>query len=1043
MTCSQFFSLSRRRAVTLVVVTTLVTLTGISGTAQSQGQARGRTLFADGPEAAADGSDPTTRRGRRVRANAAALHDTSAADAGDVTLNLFEDVQLRARRTRLDVTPKGGTVWHGRLLDVQGDATIAVNDGVMAGTVFAGDRVYEILYAGNGEHDVREVQPSAFPTDDPDVELELTEPDDPGAASALDAAIEAGIAADSASQVDVMIVWTTAARTAAGGTAAIQSLVDLSVANANTAYANSGVTQRLRLVYAGEVSYSESGVQTDLSRLTNTSDGYMDSVHSLRNTYGADVVTLIGSGYASGGSCGVGYLMTYVWSGFAGNAFNVVDRTCSASNQTYAHEVGHNMGLQHDPNNAGTTPAYNYAFGYQHPTGAFRTVMAYPCPSGSCPRVKHFSNPNVTYNGMPTGSATSNNALALNNTAATVANFRQAVTGGTCSYSLASSSSSVGSGTSTGTVSVVSGSGCAWSASSGASWLTITSGASGTANGTVGYSVAANTASSSRTGTLTVAGKTFTVTQAAATCGGFTLSSTSKSMTSAGGSVSVTVTGTTGCARTATSNVSWITVTSGASGTGSGTVAFSVAANTAGTSRTGTLTIAGVTYTVTQSAASCSAFTLSSTSKSMTSTGGSVSVTVTGTTGCARTATSNVSWITVTSGASGTGSGTVAFSVAANTASTSRTGTLTIAGVTYTVTQSGTTTATTCTYAISPSSALIPSSGGSSSFALTTSSGCSATTITSASWLTVTSGATGSGSRTIAYTVAPNAGSSRTGTITVGGKTMTVGQLAKSSLSSADAAKSDFDGDQMADLLWQHTDGSVAVWMMAGVTAKATSFLSPGKVDPAWRMIGSGDLDGNGKPEIVWQHADGWLLAWFMNADSAVSAAYLNPNQVEPAWRIAAIADINNDSRADLVWQHETGMLAVWYMNGSAMTGSALLNPSSAGGNDWQIVGAGDVNADGKTDLIWQQQSGGLVGAWLMDGVNATSFTLMTPGAVDPAVWKLRGVIDIDADGKTDLLWQHSGGSLLAWLMDGTSARTAQALDPGGVAAGWRLVGPR
>jgi len=86
---------------------------------------------------------------------------------------------------------------------------------------------------------------------------------------------------------------------------------------------------------------------------------------------------------------------------------------------------------------------------------------------------------------------------------------------GTCSYAISPSSRSFGLSGGTGSVTVTAGSGCAWTASSNAGFVTITSGASGSGNGTVNYSVAA--ASSARTGTLTIAGQTFTVTQAPST----------------------------------------------------------------------------------------------------------------------------------------------------------------------------------------------------------------------------------------------------------------------------------------------------------------------------------------------------------------------------------------------------------------------------------------------------------------------------------------------------------------------------------------------
>ena len=143
---------------------------------------------------------------------------------------------------------------------------------------------------------------------------------------------------------------------------------------------------------------------------------------------------------------------------------------------------------------------------------------------------------------------------------------------------------------------------CAWTAASGAPWITVTSGASGTGNGSVGLSIAANTGAA-RSGTVTIAGQTFTVNQAAfvAPCT-YSIAPTSQSVPALGGTGTVTVTTTSACAWTASSNAPWLTITSGAAGTGNGTVGFSAAVNIAG-SRTGTLTIAGQTFTVTQAAA--------------------------------------------------------------------------------------------------------------------------------------------------------------------------------------------------------------------------------------------------------------------------------------------------------------------------------------------------------------------------------------------------------------------------------------------------------
>ena len=318
------------------------------------------------------------------------------------------------------------------------------------------------------------------------------------------------MAADDGSVVDVLVVYTPAVRAAAGGTAAINAHIDNAAAVTNTAYADSGVNQRIRVVYRAETAYAESGSGTALGALRGSGDGQMDEVHALRNTYGADLVALMG---VFSDACGVAYLMTSVSATFASSAFSVTAWDCAVGNRSFAHELGHNMGLHHDPANAGGQGAYSYAYGYQDPDN-FRTVMAYACAGGTCPRVGRFSNPNSTYNGRVTGTANQNNVLALNNTAFWVANFRQAIDPGPgCTYTAGPSTISVGPDAGTHEVNVTTAAGCAWTASSNAAWITPAA-PDGTGAGTQAFAVTAN-AGGPRSGTVTVAGQIVTIKQAA------------------------------------------------------------------------------------------------------------------------------------------------------------------------------------------------------------------------------------------------------------------------------------------------------------------------------------------------------------------------------------------------------------------------------------------------------------------------------------------------------------------------------------------------
>ena len=159
-----------------------------------------------------------------------------------------------------------------------------------------------------------------------------------------------------------------------------------------------------------------------------------------------------------------------------------------------------------------------------------------------------------------------------------------------------------------------------------------------------------------------------------------------------GGLGSVTVTTTPGCAWTASvssSSTSMLAITGGSSGSGSGTVSYSVTPNISGVTRTGAMTIAGFTFIVGQASIPCS-YTVSPASASIAPAGGSSSVTVTtNVSGCAWSATSNDAFLVITSGASGTGAGSISYSVAASSAVSYRVGTMTIGGRTVTVTQSG------------------------------------------------------------------------------------------------------------------------------------------------------------------------------------------------------------------------------------------------------------------------------------------------------------------------------------------------------------------
>ncbi len=199
-------------------------------------------------------------------------------------------------------------------------------------------------------------------------------------------------------------------------------MIQLAIDESNQSYQNSSIRPRLSLVYSYQVNYTESGdFGTDLDRLRLKTDGYMDEIHGLRDTYAADIVVLLINGFQY---CGIGFFNP---SSNPDYGFCVVATGCATGYYSFAHEIGHGQGARHNPEADPGSP-FAYGHGYLNKEKSWRTIMAYAnsgCMDGSCKRINYWSNPDVSYGRLPMGTAsTHNNARVLNETAFAVSNFR-------------------------------------------------------------------------------------------------------------------------------------------------------------------------------------------------------------------------------------------------------------------------------------------------------------------------------------------------------------------------------------------------------------------------------------------------------------------------------------------------------------------------------------------------------------------------------------------------------------------------------------------
>lgn len=216
-------------------------------------------------------------------------------------------------------------------------------------------------------------------------------------------------------KIRVLVLYTQNAKDSVSN---IKNTILTAVALTNQSFINSQINYRIELVYAGQTNYTESGdIDIDLSRFGNTGDGYMDEVHTLRNKYSADVCVLLNyDAFYCGAAAKIGAT--------AADAFCVVSIDCANSFYSFEHEIGHLLGCRHDPSHDSNTTPFAYGHGYVHPSNTWRTIMAYG--PDTCQRVLYWSNPNVFYNGAPTGTvATQNNARVWNERSNTIMAFRQ------------------------------------------------------------------------------------------------------------------------------------------------------------------------------------------------------------------------------------------------------------------------------------------------------------------------------------------------------------------------------------------------------------------------------------------------------------------------------------------------------------------------------------------------------------------------------------------------------------------------------------------
>ncbi len=173
--------------------------------------------------------------------------------------------------------------------------------------------------------------------------------------------------------------------------------------------------------------------------------------------------------------------------------------------------------------------------------------------------------------------------------------------------------------------------------------------------------------------------------------------------------------------------------------------------------------------------------------------------------------------------------------------------------------------------------------------------------------------------------------------------------------------KNDFNGDGKSDILWRHDSGPLATWELDSGTIFHYHFL--GGVDNSYSVDAVADFDGNGTADVLWRHDSGFIVTWDINHGDQTGYHAIGPTN--PADEIVGTGDFNGDGHAELLWRNADTGVVTWQLNtgpfvDTDLNGDEIQFTRNYGPvtSDWNIVGIGDVNGDGNSDIFWRHDFG-------------------------------------------------------------------------------------
>jgi hypothetical protein len=255
----------------------------------------------------------------------------------------------------------------------------------------------------------------------------------------------------------------------------------------------------------------------------------------------------------------------------------------------------------------------------------------------------------------------------------------------------------------------------------------------------------------------------------------------------------------------------------------------------------------------------------------------------------------------------------------------------------------------------------------------------------------------------------------------------------------------------IADLVWQNTlSGQIGLQRTSSSSA-APIVSDNTSADPNWRAMATGDVNHDGKTDLLMRHGGGSVAWWSIDVvgqNRSIATWGWVPDQ---NWQVVSTGDANADGNVDLLWRNLATGENSWWVMGAYQPGVdypaiqayyflPTVDPS------WRVIGTGDVNRDGVSDLFWYNKTYGVASWWTMTAQGAAAYGVNSRFA--PTGFEPRDIVDFNGDGQLDFAFQDQQGKAQIQLGNPLSPRGAIdtlaapiAMTNSSPGSGWKIVG--